>query len=537
MLLVPGWLPKASLAKVYNENLLTSITKVTEKTILLGKNLSTSSIPYQQTNPWQNNDYNNGRVLPPGIMYGTVTKPSSLIDPVIIQKFVKVTAFGNRNKPLKISHTPYNSVMSVRMFSTTKCALQNQSINSESGILSSESEAALVSKTIEEPSLEKNASMDSETIASTDESYNDTSANIDTSSVGSSFDTQVLTSESPATEESNELILDFLPDVPTPLESSPLAEFLGMDPPLESLGLCSWWPAGRMQYFMEFLHSGTGLDLSWLQTIIITTIIVRALAFPFVVIAQKNVARLNNNMPQMQKLQEKMSDARRRGDIYESAALGNEMQKMMKEKNINPFKNIVPIMFQMPIFMSMFIGLRGMANLPVESMMSSGILWFHDLTVPDPFYILPALTAATLFLQLKLGADGMQSQGLGPVAKNIIKIMPVGVFFFTMNFPAAISFYWFTTNLLSVGQAKIVRMEGVREKFGIPKYIKWDENKLPVKDKSMKESFKETMDNWKVQNEISDRRSVDARAFREAGTVKPKKTFKHDPTKPKANVR
>lgn len=138
----------------------------------------------------------------------------------------------------------------------------------------------------------------------------------------------------------------------------------------------------------------------------------------------------------MQKLQEKMSDARRRGDIYESAALGNEMQKMMKEKNINPFKNIVPIMFQMPIFMSMFIGLRGMANLPVESMMSSGILWFHDLTVPDPFYILPALTAATLFLQLKLGADGMQSQGLGPVAKNIIKIMPVGVFFFTMNFPA-----------------------------------------------------------------------------------------------------
>ena len=112
------------------------------------------------------------------------------------------------------------------------------------------------------------------------------------------------------------------------------------------------------------------------------------------------------------------------------------MQKMMKEKNINPLKNIVPIMFQMPIFMSMFIGLRGMANLPVESMISGGIYWFHNLTVPDPFYILPALTASTLFLQLKLGADGMQTQGLGPVAKNVIKILPVGVFIFTMNFPA-----------------------------------------------------------------------------------------------------
>ena len=92
------------------------------------------------------------------------------------------------------------------------------------------------------------------------------------------------------------------------------------------------------------------------------------LVFPFVVIAQRNVARLNNNMPQLQKLQEKMSDARRRGDMYDSAALGGEMQKFMKEKNVNPIKNFVPILFQFPFFMSMFIGLRGMANLPLESM-------------------------------------------------------------------------------------------------------------------------------------------------------------------------
>merc|ERR1712038_923502 len=106
---------------------------------------------------------------------------------------------------------------------------------------------------------------------------------------------------------------------------------------------------------MEILHSGTGLDLSWLQTIIITTMLMRTIAFPLVVIAQRNMSRLNNNMPQMQKLQEKMSDARQRGDMYDSAALGGEMQKFMKEKNINPFKNVIPPLCQMPFFMSMFL--------------------------------------------------------------------------------------------------------------------------------------------------------------------------------------
>jgi len=195
-----------------------------------------------------------------------VAKPSPFIEPVITKTFVRATAFGNRNQPLKINaYTPYDAVISVRMFSTTKCALQNQSINAEADILGSGSEAALVPKTTEVPNLEKISTVDSEILASIGEGRDDTLANIDTSSV----DTPILTSES-TVKESNELILDFLPDPPAPLESSTLTEFLGMDPPLESLGLASWWPAGRMQYFMEFLHSGTGLDLSWLSTIIVS---------------------------------------------------------------------------------------------------------------------------------------------------------------------------------------------------------------------------------------------------------------------------
>ena len=163
---------------------------------------------------------------------------------------------------------------------------------------------------------------------------------------------------------------------------------------------------------------------------------IRTMVLPLVIKAQKNVTRVNNNMPQMQLLQEKMSDARRRGDMYDSAVLGQEMQKFMKEKNINPFKNIVPIMFQLPFFMSMFLGLRGMANLPLESMMSGGLYWFKDLTVPDPFYVLPALVSATLFLQIRIGADGMSTSGMGPMVQQGLKVVPVILFFLTMNFPS-----------------------------------------------------------------------------------------------------
>lgn len=57
----------------------------------------------------------------------------------------------------------------------------------------------------------------------------------------------------------------------------------------------------------------------------------------------------------------------------------------------------------MPFFISFFLGIRGLANYPLESMMNGGTLWFHDLTVADPYYILPVFTAVTLFVTMEVG--------------------------------------------------------------------------------------------------------------------------------------
>ena len=122
--------------------------------------------------------------------------------------------------------------------------------------------------------------------------------------------------------------------------------------------------------------------------------------------------------------------------MYESSQIGMELQKFMSEKNINPIKNMIPVLFQLPIFMSMFFGLRGMAYLPLESMMSGGLFWFQDLTTKDPYYILPLMTSATLFLQFKLGADGANMQQVGPMAKAFLKLFPLILFPMTATFPA-----------------------------------------------------------------------------------------------------
>lgn len=60
------------------------------------------------------------------------------------------------------------------------------------------------------------------------------------------------------------------------------------------------------------------------------------------------------------------------------------------------------LMFQMPIFISVFIGLRAMATLPVASMATGGVLWFTDLTIPDPYYILPILTSLTMLATIEV---------------------------------------------------------------------------------------------------------------------------------------
>lgn len=107
----------------------------------------------------------------------------------------------------------------------------------------------------------------------------------------------------------------------------------------------------------------------------------------------------------------------------------------MKKNKINPIKNVVPGMVQVPIFISMFLGLKKMANLPVPSMETGGILWFENMTMMDPFYLLPLMTSCSLFLQFYIGADGMNFKTMGKTQRILMMGLPFFIMPFTLNFP------------------------------------------------------------------------------------------------------
>ena len=133
--------------------------------------------------------------------------------------------------------------------------------------------------------------------------------------------------------------------------------------------------------------------------------------------------------PAMQKLQVQSQLASVRGNVDEAAFAHKALNNYMMAHNCHPVKTLFPIMCQALFFTSMFFGLRGMANAPVQSLTTGGILWFPDLTLADPTCVLPLVTASTLFLQLYLGADGINLDTVPPIMKKVEKNFTQTLFF------------------------------------------------------------------------------------------------------------
>ena len=209
------------------------------------------------------------------------------------------------------------------------------------------------------------------------------------------------------------------------LSSSPVDVSSLLEPSFSSLGLAHGYPSGWAQSLMEVLH--VTADLSWVQTIGVTTIFLRLCVFPIMVSAQKAIVNQNKHLvrseehdwswtlvivifqPVTQKLQVQAQLASIRGNLEESNFANKALNNYMMANNCHPLKTVLPIAFQACFFTSMFFGIRGMCNAPVESMKTGGLLWFPDLTLADPFCALPLLTASTLTLQIYFNADGMNT--------------------------------------------------------------------------------------------------------------------------------
>lgn len=294
-----------------------------------------------------------------------------------------------------------------------------------------------------------------------------------------------------STNDADRKLLDTIPE-PPPIPAAPeVTEIVaGAEPTFASLGLGGWSPVGIVQNCMEYLH--IGLDLPWWGVIAIGTVCVRVLLFPLVIASQRNAAKMNNNMPQLQFLQMKMSEARQAGNAIDSARYATEMVQFMKEKNVSPLKNMWVPLAQAPLFISFFVGLRQMANAPVDSMREGGLFWFTDLTVCDQFYALPIITSVTMFLTIELGTDSARMSAANmQTMKYVLRAVPIFIFPFMINFPGAILCYWVCSNFFSLLQVGFLRIPKVRDYFKIERLIIHKPGELPMKKKKFTEGVKE----------------------------------------------
>lgn len=170
----------------------------------------------------------------------------------------------------------------------------------------------------------------------------------------------------------------------------------------------------------------------------------------------------------------------------------------------------------MPIFISFFMGLREMTNIPVQSLEHGGLWWFTNLIVPDQYFLLPVITSVTLwatieviilikilmlqfnynvvsYLQLGTDTARLSSQNL-QLMKYVLRALPVIIFPFTMNFPGAILVYWVSSNFISLAQVGVLKIPAVRDYLKIEPLLKHQPQSLPMKPKGFKEGLQDCKD-------------------------------------------
>ena len=202
--------------------------------------------------------------------------------------------------------------------------------------------------------------------------------------------------------------------------------------------------AKPMFWVLEFIHSFVG---NWGWSIILLTIGIKLAFFPLSAASYKSMARMKNLAPRMKELQDRHKDDR--------AKLNQATMELYRAEKVNPMGGCLPILIQIPFFIALYSTL--LASVEVRGAPWLG--WIHDLAAPDPFFILPVIMMASMFIQYKLNPAPAD-----PTQAKMMLIMPLvfGVTFFF--FPAGLVLYWVVNNLLSIAQQwQITRMMGEKK--------------------------------------------------------------------------
>lgn len=193
-----------------------------------------------------------------------------------------------------------------------------------------------------------------------------------------------------------------------------------------------WFLAQPIFWLLEVIHSILG---NWGWSIIVLTIIIKLIFFPLSAASYKSMARMRAVAPKLAQLKEQHGEDRQK--------MSQAMMELYKKEKINPLGGCLPILVQMPVFLALYWVLLE----SVEMRQAPWLLWITDLAIKDPFFILPIIMGATMFIQQQLNPTPPD-----PMQAKVLKMMPIIFTFFFLWFPAGLVLYWVVNNVLSIAQ-------------------------------------------------------------------------------------
>jgi YidC/Oxa1 family membrane protein insertase len=189
-------------------------------------------------------------------------------------------------------------------------------------------------------------------------------------------------------------------------------------------------------WLLEHIHKLVG---NWGWSIILLTMIIKGSFYKLSETSYRSMANMRKLQPRMQALKERYGDDRQK--------LNTAMMEMYKKEKINPLGGCLPILVQMPVFLSLYWVLQE----TVQMRQAPWILWIRDLSTADPYYILPVIMGITMLLQQKLNPSPVD-----PMQAKVMMAMPFLFTVFFAFFPSGLVLYWVVNNTLSIAQQWVI---------------------------------------------------------------------------------
>jgi len=206
--------------------------------------------------------------------------------------------------------------------------------------------------------------------------------------------------------------------------------------------------ARPLLYSLQWIHANVVANYGW--AIVLLTVALKIVLLPLSISAFKSMRKMQKLNPKMQAVRErwkgKLRDKNGRFNPDAQKQMNEEIMGLYRSEGVNPAGGCFPMLIQLPVFFSFY----SLLSSAVELWHSPWILWIHDLTASDPYYVLPIVMGLSQIVQQR-----MTPAPPDPVQKRLMQFLPVVFTIFSLGFASGLVLYWLTNNVLTIAQQKL----------------------------------------------------------------------------------